>query len=270
MDLFLVFITSLLTTYVALPFIKSMLVEGNLLKENYRREVIPVGMGITLIPVLLIQFCLISLIYEIHVNTLLLFLGGILTMAFVGMLDDLMGNRETSGFKGHLGSFLKGRLTTGGFKAIIGGMIASLIAFLVSPTIIQFIVNLLVIALMTNLINLLDLRPGRAIKSIFFLTLVFFFVGLTRESQLILAVVMGYCVVYFPMDIKGKAMMGDVGSNTLGVSLGIVAVLSFTFFLKGILLIGLLGIHLVSEKYSISKIIQKNGLLNYIDQLGRE
>ena len=37
---------------------------------------------------------------------------------------------------------------------------------------------------------------------------------------------MVYLLIYFPMDLKAKAMMGDVGSNILGITLGIYCTLS--------------------------------------------
>lgn len=256
-------------SYITLPLIKWMLVDGEMEKENYRGDLIPVGMGIALIPILIIHFFILIYLYPTEINLLLIFLGGILAMAFVGMVDDLLGNRDTLGFKGHIGSLLKGKLTTGGFKAVIGGMISLFISFLISNSTLQLILNFLIMALMTNLLNLMDLRPGRAIKSFTLLWGAFLFVGLTRGSKEILAIVMGYNLAYFPQDLKAKAMMGDVGSNTLGISLGMAAAISFANQYKIIVVIGLVLLHVIAEKYSITKIIKENKLLNYLDELGR-
>ncbi|MBM7614022.1 MraY family glycosyltransferase [Alkaliphilus hydrothermalis] len=265
----LLLISSLVVSSISLPFVRGMLLEGKIKKENFKGDLIPVGMGMTLIPVLIIHFVVLTYFYPHQMGVLLIYFGGIMTMAFVGMVDDLMGNRDTLGFKGHIGSLLKGKLTTGGFKAVMGGMIALLISFLISSNVLQLIANFLVIGLMTNLLNLMDLRPGRAIKSFGVIALVFLFVGLTRESIEILAIVAGYSIAYFPQDLKSRAMMGDVGSNTLGITLGIAVALSFTTTYKVIILIGLIAVHIVAEKYSITKIIGGNRVLSYLDELGR-
>jgi len=64
-------------------------------------------------------------------------------------------------------------------------------------------------------------------------------------------------------------MMGDAGSNVLGLLLGYLAAafLPMTFRI-GVLLF-LIAIHLFTEKYSISSTIERVGVLRFFDQLGR-
>lgn len=268
----IIFIISILATRISIPFIKEMLLSANITKSNYKGDTIPVGMGIVFIPVIIINSIFIN--YFIGNNStvqqiLLVFLTGIMTMATIGLIDDLVGNRDTTGFKGHIKSLLKGKLTTGGFKALIGGFIALLIGSLFSFHIVEILVNALIIALFTNLINLLDLRPGRALKGFLSISILLIIVGLSREVRVILISIIGYAIGYFPQDIKAKSMMGDIGSNTLGVILGIVTVISYTMTAKFIVLAALVLIHIIAEKYSITEIIKKNSILNFIDELGR-
>jgi len=268
----IIFIISILTTLVTIPFIKEMLLSANITRINYKGDIIPVGMGIVFIPVIIINSIFLNYFIgnDAKIQQLLLvFLVGIMTMASVGLIDDLIGNRDATGFKGHIKSLLKGKLTTGGFKAIIGGLIALLIGSLFSFHVIEILVNALIIALFTNLINLLDLRPGRALKGFLSISILFVIIGLSREVRIILISIIGYAAGYFPQDIKAKSMMGDIGSNTLGVVLGVVAVISYTMTAKYIVLALLILIHIFTEKYSITEIIKKNSILNFIDELGR-
>ena len=271
MEIF-IFLISILITVLTIPFIKEMLLSANITKKNYKGDMIPVGMGIVFIPVSIMNSLLLSVTMGNNINdkgVLLIFLVGIMTMATIGLIDDLIGNRDSTGFKGHIKSLLKGKLTTGGFKAIIGGLISLLIGSLLSANIVEILVNALIIALFTNLINLLDLRPGRSLKGFLCVSILFIIIGLQKEIRIILISVIAYVIGYFPQDIKAKSMMGDVGSNTLGVVLGIVTAISFTLTLKYVILLLLILIHIVAEKYSITEIIKKNSVLNFIDELGR-
>lgn len=266
------FIISLVTTLLTIPFIRNMLLEANITKRNYKGEIIPVGMGIVFIPVMIINSIFLNYFIgnDARIQQLLLvFLVGILAMGAIGLIDDLIGNRDQTGFKGHIKALFKGKLTTGGLKAVTGGLVALFIGSLFTFHILEIIVNALIIALFTNLINLLDLRPGRALKGFLFIAILFMIIGLSEEVRTIIIPLIGLVIGYFPQDIKAKSMMGDVGSNALGIVLGIVTVISYTMTAKYIVLGLLILIHLITEKYSLTEIIKKNPVLNYIDELGR-
>lgn len=64
-------------------------------------------------------------------------------------------------------------------------------------------------------------------------------------------------------------MMGDTGSNVLGISIGILMALGYTLNVRIAWLIFLILIHILTEKFSLTKIIEKNKVLNFIDRLGR-
>ena len=63
--------------------------------------------------------------------------------------------------------------------------------------------------------------------------------------------------------------MGDTGSNVLGISIGILMVMGYTFKVRVSWLVFLVLIHILTEKFSLTKIIEKNKVLNFIDKLGR-
>ena len=81
-----------------------------------------------------------------------------------GGYDDLAGSGDRRGFRGHLGALARGDVTTGAVK--IGGIGATGLtaAALLGGSPVDMAVNAGLTAGAANLLNLFDLRPGRAIK----------------------------------------------------------------------------------------------------------
>ncbi|MBO3443741.1 glycosyl transferase [Clostridium sp. CCUG 7971] len=257
-------------TYAIIPLFKNLLVDSNVVRPNYKGDMIPVSMGIVFLPMVVINSAILVFSTTNYENLLYLFMYifGMICMFFAGILDDIVGNRDVSGLKGHFKSLLKGSLTTGGFKALFGGFIGIVISLGVSKSIGDLIINTLIIALSTNLMNLLDLRPGRAIK-VYLIIMVSIFITLTGFTKALPLLILPNVLAYFGYDLKAKAMMGDTGSNVLGISIGILFVLGYSLKVRLLWLAFLIFIHILTEKYSLTKIIEKNKVLNFIDKLGR-
>lgn len=266
----LIIIVSGIVTLLFITIIRNLLVSNNLLAKNYKSQLIPLGMGITYVFVMLVNSIFIIIVLNINHIYLLMILIGILTMSFIGVIDDLMGNRNSLGFKGHIKSFLNSTVTTGFLKMLIGGLVAIFIGIYFSSKPIEFFLNVLVISLFANLINLFDLRPGRAIKVCLIYSLLLFLLGVPPDLKPILAAIIGFCLFYLPQDIKALSMLGDVGSNPLGISLGIITIISLEMNYKLLILVLLIMLHLYSEKHSISKYIENNSVLHFLDNLGRK
>ncbi|MGM9534540.1 MAG: glycosyl transferase, partial [Intestinibacter sp.] len=136
----IIFVLGFLGTYFMIPLFKSMLVNGNIIRPNYKKEMIPVGMGIVFLPMLIINSIIViyfmwgimGAMDTIGLICLLLFVFSIMCMFFAGALDDLIGNRDVSGLKGHFKSLFKGELTTGGFKALFGGFVGLVVSVCLS------------------------------------------------------------------------------------------------------------------------------------------
>lgn len=263
-------LTGLVGTYAVIPFFKNMLIASNVIRPNYKKDMIPVSMGLVFLPMIVINGILLAIFTTEYKNLLYLFMYifGLIAMCLVGILDDIIGNRDVSGLKGHFKSLFKGNLTTGGFKALFGGFVGILISVAISKNIIDIGINTLIIALSTNLMNLLDLRPGRAIKVYLFLAILIFLTIAGYPKGLLLLIVPSV-LVYFTHDLKAKAMMGDTGSNVLGISIGILVAMVYGLGVRVGWLVFLIFIHLLTEKYSLTKIIEQNKFLNFIDKLGR-
>lgn len=265
----IVFIISLILSYIACPLILDMFKNSKTTKLNYRNENIPIAMGLLFIFIQFISLSLVLFIGEKFSQYIILYLFSITLMGMIGLLDDLIGDEKVKGFKGHIKSFFKGKLTTGAMKAGTGFLISFFVSIIISENLIEIIVNTFLIALFTNSINLFDLRPGRAIKVFLLISLIMLFSNEINEYNFILFSFYGILFIYLPIDLKALAMMGDIGSNVLGMTLGVYCVFTHNIIVKSIYLFILLLIHIMAEKISFSKIIENNKVLNFIDQLGR-
>lgn len=279
----ILFALGFLGTYFMIPLFKSMLVNGNVIRPNYKNEMIPVGMGIVFLPMIIINSIILGFVtlnniwfvsssnYNLNIVWLLclaLYIFSMMAMFFAGGLDDLIGNRNVSGLKGHFKSLFKGELTTGGFKALFGGFVGLVVSVCISSSIVDIIVNTLIIALSTNLMNLFDLRPGRAIKA-YLVIMIPIYITLTGYTKVFPLLILPNVLAYFNTDLKARGMMGDTGSNVLGISIGVLMALGYGIKVRLAWLVFLILMHLITEKFSLTKIIEKNRVLKFIDNLGR-
>ena len=275
----ILFALGFLGTYFMIPLFKSMLVNGNVIRPNYKNEMIPVGMGIVFLPMIIINSIILGFVtlnniwfvsssnYNLNIVWLLclaLYIFSMMAMFFAGALDDLIGNRNVSGLKGHFKSLFKGELTTGGFKALFGGFVGLVVSVCISSSIVDIIINTLIIALSTNLMNLFDLRPGRAI-----VIMIPIYITLTGYTKVFPLLILPNVLAYFNTDLKARGMMGDTGSNVLGISIGVLMALGYGIKVRLAWLVFLILMHLITEKFSLTKIIEKNRVLKFIDNLGR-
>jgi hypothetical protein len=192
----------------------------------------------------------------------------IVASTFFGFIDDSLGTREFSGFKGHIGALFKGRLTTGALKAIGIPLVAIISAAPFSMGIFELIGNALLIALTVNTLNLFDLRPGRALKVYIPLQLAIMIFGspalLTSSASLI-----GVAVALIGPDLKEKIMLGDSGANVLGAALGFSIAIGCDWSIKIPVLIALIVLQQLTEHISISKVVEETTLLRMLDDAGR-
>lgn len=276
-------ITAAIVGLIALTPVKAMLTQAGVVKTNFRqREVVNVA-GVLVIIVWVFLVAL-AITFSFVVNELNIFVPEgfvlapdvslpltviIIGAGLFGLIDDLLGNRESTGFKGHIGAIFRGKLTTGGLKAIGITAVAVLSVALLSSSLIEVIGNALLIALFVNTMNLLDLRPGRALKVYIPLQLFFVFASYSAFGTSSAALV-GLAAVMLGPDLREEIMLGDTGSNILGGVLGFFTVATFDWNVKLPLIAVLLLLQLLTEKYSITAVIERVPVLRVLDNLGRK
>lgn len=266
----MLFCIGVVVTLTSVPMISKMLEKSDMIRANYKGDMIPVGLGLVFIPTLIINSVILiySNIVPEKIIMIYMLLFASISMSFVGIIDDSLGNRGVTGLLGHFKALFKGTLTTGAFKALLGGFVGLTIAVTIIKSIPNIIVATLVVALSTNMMNLFDLRPGRAIK-VYTLLAIIIFIASAKFQREVMMLILPAVLAYFYFDLRALTMMGDAGSNVLGVSLGVFIVSSFGLAVQVVCLILLVLIHILTEKFSLTKIIENNKFLNYLDRLGR-
>jgi len=228
--------------------------------------------------------------------------GPLALVAFaLGVIDDAYGSSSDRGFKGHLRAMARGRLTTGGMKLVGIGLASLVVAGIMSGvarwgadgpegvTLVHVLTTLVAgaaIALTSNLFNLFDLRPGRALKVYALLTpfavvsaavglgLAFPRVGdgtpgMTLDAVVLALFLIGPLVAVYRYDLGEEGMLGDAGANPMGAVVGLLIVSGLPFV--GLLLWTALvfALNLASERVSFSEIIEGNSVARWFDGLGR-
>ena len=208
------------------------------------------------------------------------------TAGAVGFYDDMVGNRPeqkaAKGFAGHLGALREGRVTSGLVK-IAGVGAAGLAAAALLATdpqvrahrgrgqggAVRAVTDVLlgagVIAGTANLLNLLDLRPGRALKAG---TLIGAPLAVGRGGG-VAAGTLGAGAALLPADLGEEIMLGDAGANALGALLGVALAARTGPAGRAVALAVLAGLTAASEKVSFTKVIQDTPWLRELDALGR-
>ena len=199
-------------------------------------------------------------------------LGG----AAFGVIDDLRGSTKRRGLRGHLGALAHGEVTTGTVK-LAGLAVTGLgAAMLEGGNPADVAINAGLIAGGANLLNLFDLRPGRAIKVATGSAALIAAVGALADGAAgrasgaaAVAAPVGAALALLPEDLGERAMLGDAGANALGAMLGAAAARALPRSARLCLLTGIVALTVASEKVSFTKVIEATPALRWLDMLGR-
>jgi UDP-GlcNAc:undecaprenyl-phosphate GlcNAc-1-phosphate transferase len=278
-----------------LRFVPEFMASHGLKEPNYKGETIPTACGLLVWLLLLTEAAFLRIVdvcwggrvgFQIYNEHLFAnYVSSMSAIAFVGFMDDAIGFKRIKGLRGHWRLWKQERVfSTGLLKAVI--TVIAAISFVCTQGGIDLMrggVEVLLLALMTNGFNLLDLRPGRALKVFFTLIstialasgmgLHHFAKGIEKSFVLeaipyTLPVLIGAGLLFGP-DLRGKLMLGDTGANLLGFGFGCWVILFGVWSLQLLLLLMLVFLHLLASRTSLTRLIERNGLLLWIDRWGR-
>jgi UDP-N-acetylmuramyl pentapeptide phosphotransferase/UDP-N-acetylglucosamine-1-phosphate transferase len=188
--------------------------------------------------------------------------------AVLGLYDDLYGDSHARGLGGHVRALSQGRVTTGMVK--LSGLVtaAALTSALEHRRPGRIVTDAMLVAGCANLVNLLDLRPGRALKSVAAAGAV----TASREgvAGAVAAACAGAAVAALPADLNEEVMIGDCGANALGAMLGWSIARGFGATGRAVALTAVIAMTLVSERVSFTAFIEATPWLRALDEWGRQ
>lgn len=250
-------------------------------------------------------------------------LGGLVASlggGLAGYIDDVDqgahdGGKVAKGLKGHLGALAHGQVTTGvikiagiGASALAASALVGSKATSVGGKVSDLALNTVLIAGAANLANLLDLRPGRALKATVLVAapLSYFSCADAKTpasgasvtsatasvtsgasgapsatpaapasasgasaQRLLASGLNAAAITALVEDLQETTMLGDTGANAAGALLGTSLAANDSWKLRLGTALGVVGLILASEKVSFSKVIAANPALNWLDQLWR-
>jgi UDP-N-acetylmuramyl pentapeptide phosphotransferase/UDP-N-acetylglucosamine-1-phosphate transferase len=209
----------------------------------------------------------------------------------VGGYDDLAGARpeqaQDKGLAGHLAALREGRVSAGAVKVAGIGAAAAVAAVLMrdpaAPSaslrsardpaagrshrlaMVDAVLTTGLVAGTANLLNLLDLRPGRAAKTAVLIAAA----TVGGPSGALVAGPLGAGLGVLPADLGERVMLGDCGANAIGALLGLrLAALPGRGARAGLLGV-VTALTLASEKVSFTRVIESTPGLRELDRLGR-
>lgn len=237
-------------------------------------------------------------------------LGGVVASlggGLAGYIDDVDqgahdGGKVAKGLKGHLGALAHGQVTTGvikiagiGASALAASALVGSKATSMGGKVADLALNTVLIAGAANLANLLDLRPGRALKATVLVAapLSYFSCAAAKPEasgasgapsatpaapasasgasaqRLLASGLNAAAITALVEDLQETTMLGDTGANAAGALLGTSLAANDSWKLRLGTTLGVVGLILASEKVSFSKVIAANPALNWLDQLWR-
>lgn len=195
-----------------------------------------------------------------------------------GLVDDRApepGNAR--GLRGHLRALARGQVTTGALK-LFGIPALSLVAAAVMERegrnhgravrrSLDVLTSGALIAGTANLINLFDLRPGRALKATTVIAAPL--AVLPGPPGQLGAGACGVVAAALPDDLGERTMLGDTGANALGALVGTGLALVPSAAVRAGALTAVVALIVLSEKVSYSAVIDRTPLARVVDRWGR-
>jgi hypothetical protein len=240
---------------------------GPLVRENYAGRPVPVMLGFALVAGTAFGFLVgrpgaeRPAVEVVAVASL----GGLF---LAGLADDAAAGGPR-GLAGHLRSLSRGRPTTGILKLAVGVAAGVAAALAAGGPPVRLVAGAVLVAASVNLLNALDLRPGRALKwGLLVLVATLPTLWGTGTGALVGAGT-GAALGVLPYDLRERGMLGDAGSNPLGflAGLGLLLVLSTPLLVVAAVIA--VGLQVVAETVTFSSVIGATPPLAWFDRLGR-
>ncbi len=277
-------IISFAASLLVVPTVARGLAEAGFTRSNFAGRDLPVPTGIA-IPLCAFVALGVAAPFDRLVDDSVLGGSGlavallyIVGVSLLGTIDDLvgtpaiagnLGRRDPRGWRGHARAVLRGGFSTGAMKGIGALGLAAYAVGVLVPDDGEYLLGIALVVLTTNVFNLLDLRPGRALKVFFVLTAALALGSWQIGPLWTFGVVLGPLPLLLRYDLGELGMLGDAGSNALGAIAGLWMVLVLSPLGQAIALAIVLLVTLYGEFRSITELIDRTPVLRFLDSIGR-
>jgi UDP-GlcNAc:undecaprenyl-phosphate/decaprenyl-phosphate GlcNAc-1-phosphate transferase len=194
-------------------------------------------------------------------------------IAFLGLFDDVLGRgaaEDTArGWRGHARAVISGHLSTGAIKALGALALAAFVLARRGEEGWQYVADIALLLLATNLINLFDTGPGRAEKAFGLIAIGLCVGAWTVEPLELLGPLVPAVALGAAYTLRERAMLGDTGSNFIGALAGIWIVVSLDETGRLIALGVIVLVTAYGEFRSLGSLIERIPPLRALDSLGR-
>lgn len=236
------------------------------LRENYAGRPVPVVLGVAVVGGTLLGALASKGPPSDGVGLALW--AGLAALLVAGMLDDRVRDGPR-GIAGHLRSLSRGRPTTGILKLIVAVAAGAGVALAAGGQPVRVAAGTVLIALAVNLFNALDVVPGRSLKW-GVVALAATLAWLWGDPRALLpAAGLGAAAAALGFDLRERGMLGDGGSNPLGLLVGAALLLALpTAGVVGAAAL-LLLLQVAAETVTISRLVDRVPPVRWFDRLGR-
>lgn len=252
--------------------------EAGLTRPNYRRRELAFPLGAVLVAASLVALAPLAVLddradIDLLDPELRRWFAYAIGVAFLGLFDDAIGRGHSAGaprgWRGHARAVARGELSTGAIKAVGALALAAYATSGLGRQSFGYLTDLALLLLATNFINLVDLRPGRAEKTLLLLGAGLCLGYWTLAPLELLGLFVGPVLVGMWFSLREEAMLGDTGSNLIGALAGIWLLVTLPDTGRVIALVVLVLLTIYGEFRSISATIDRVPPLKSLDSLGR-
>jgi UDP-N-acetylmuramyl pentapeptide phosphotransferase/UDP-N-acetylglucosamine-1-phosphate transferase len=267
-------VSFLMAAVVAPPLVRSLR-DNDFVRENYRGAKVAFPTGIAIPVVALLALIPLSLLAEladadVFPDSARAGFTYVMGIALLGLIDDLVGSdMPARGWRGHARAAARGGLTTGAIKAAGSLGLALFVLYGAGLSTGEYLLEVAVLVVATNLFNLLDLRPGRSAKALVLLGAGLLIGSMDADPLWVVGVFVGPVLVLLPLDLREIGMLGDTGSNAIGAIAGVWLVLALDHTGQAIALAVMAAVTVYGEFRSIASVIDRTPGLRHLDSLGR-
>ncbi len=260
---------------VAWRLTRSWFAAGPLRRVNYAGRPVPTGAGVVVAGVVLAGEA--ARVLEASVtgrapvpgHGRLAVVLAVTAFALVGLVDDVLGDGGVRGLGGHLRALAGGRVTTGLAKLVAGAAVGLVVAATLGSRGGSLVLDGALVALSAHVVNLLDLRPGRALKAVAAGFAVLVVAGGGAHAVVAVGIAVGAGLGLGLADLREELMLGDTGAGALGAALGTgVAAVAGPGGRIGVVA-GLAALTVAAEVVSLGAVIDRLAPLRALDRWGR-